>query len=98
MFDEGLVGDAAQALIDLGIDPARPAGTRRIAGYECAVYRIESPVSGEIVAVNARLGDAPEHVNESPYDDGWLFAVKLSDESELDALLSADDYAKLLEE
>lgn len=55
---------------------------------------IYSPVSGEIVAVNEALDDSPELVNNSPYDDGWLFKIKLSDESELDDLLSAEEYAE----
>lgn len=50
------------------------------------------PLSGEIVAVNEDLEDTPEKVNESPYEDGWMIKIKLSDLSELDSLLSADDY------
>ena len=50
------------------------------------------PVSGEIIAVNEDLDDSPEKVNESPYEDGWMIKIKLSDPSELDGLLSADDY------
>lgn len=50
------------------------------------------PLSGEIVAVNEDLEDTPEKVNESPYEDGWMIKIKLSDQSELDSLLSAEDY------
>lgn len=50
------------------------------------------PLSGEIVAVNEDLEDTPEKVNESPYEDGWMIKIKLSDPSELDSLLSAEDY------
>ncbi len=53
---------------------------------------IYSPVSGEIVAVNEDLDESPESVNSGPYDEGWLFKIKLSNESELDELLSAEDY------
>lgn len=50
------------------------------------------PVSGEIIEVNEELEDAPEKVNESPYEDGWMIKIKLSDTSELDSLMSADEY------
>ncbi len=58
---------------------------------------IYAPVSGEIVAVNEELENSPESVNTSPYDDGWLFKIKLSDESELDDLLSAEAYTESYE-
>ena len=53
---------------------------------------IYSPVSGEIVEVNDSLDDSPESVNSGPYDNGWLYKIKLSNEAELDELLSAEDY------
>ncbi len=56
------------------------------------VSDIYMPVSGEILEANAALGDAPETVNKAPYTDGWLVKVKISDMSEVDGLLSADDY------
>ncbi len=53
---------------------------------------IYAPVSGEVVEVNEGLEDAPEKLNESPYDEGWLFKLRVSDESETQSLLSAEDY------
>jgi glycine cleavage system H protein len=53
---------------------------------------IYTPVSGEIVEVNESLTDNPAKVNESPFDDGWLFKIRLSDPAELDALLDPDGY------
>ncbi len=53
---------------------------------------IYSPVSGEIIEVNDSLDDSPESVNSGPYEDGWLYKIKLSKETELDELLSAEDY------
>jgi len=50
------------------------------------------PVSGEVTEVNGALSDNPETVNSDPYWDGWMIKVKMSDTSELDGLLSADDY------
>jgi len=57
-----------------------------------AVSDLYAPVSGEVTAVNEDLFDAPELVNDDPYGDGWMLEVKLSDESELDELLSASEY------
>ena len=54
------------------------------------------PVSGEIVEFNEALEDEPEKVNSDPYGEGWMIKVKCSDTSELDALLSADDYKALI--
>jgi glycine cleavage system H protein len=58
-----------------------------------AVSELFSPVSGEIVEVNARLEKEPQLVNSAPYGDGWMVKVKLSDASEKKELLSADDYS-----
>lgn len=54
------------------------------------------PVSGGIVEVNPDLEDSPEVVNEDPYGKGWMIKIALSDSSELDDLLSADDYKELV--
>jgi len=54
------------------------------------------PVSGEIIEFNEALEDAPESVNSDPYGDGWMIKVKCSDVSQLDALLSADDYKSII--
>jgi len=50
------------------------------------------PISGEVVAVNSTLTDAPDTVNSDPYGEGWMVKVKMSDPSQLDGLLSAEDY------
>ena len=54
------------------------------------------PVSGEIVAFNEALEDEPELVNSDPYGDGWMIKVLVSDFTELDSLLSADQYKELI--
>ena len=61
-----------------------------------AVSDVVAPLSGEIVAVNEALSDAPENVNADPYGDGWLVRVKLSDPAELDALLDVAAYRERL--
>jgi glycine cleavage system H protein len=63
-----------------------------------AVSELIAPLSGEVLAVNQQAVDAPEAVNEDPYGDGWLVRVRLSDPSEVDALLDADAYRALLAE
>jgi glycine cleavage system H protein len=63
-----------------------------------AVSELIAPLSGEVLAVNQQAVDAPETVNEDPYRDGWLVRVRLSDPSEVDALLDADAYRALLAE
>lgn len=54
------------------------------------------PVAGTVVAVNTALDAAPETVNQSPYDNGWMLKLKVANPGEAGALLSADDYAKLI--
>lgn len=51
-----------------------------------------TPVSGEVVAINEALADAPELVNSEPYGDGWMIKMRLSDASEVGSLLSAFEY------
>ena len=69
----------------------------------CSIESVKSandvytPVSGEVTQVNDTLEDSPETVNESAEVEGWLFKIKLSDESELDDLMSAEDYASFVE-
>jgi glycine cleavage system H protein len=57
-----------------------------------SVSDLFSPVTGSVVEVNTALSDTPETVNEDPYGDGWLVKVKMTDASEADGLMSADDY------
>jgi glycine cleavage system H protein len=57
-----------------------------------AVSDVVAPLSGEIVAVNEALSDAPEKVNDDPYGEGWLVRVSLTDPSEVDALLDVQAY------
>ncbi|MFQ5427123.1 MAG: glycine cleavage system protein GcvH [Gaiellales bacterium] len=57
-----------------------------------AVSDLISPLSGEVIAVNETVVNAPETINEDPYGAGWLARIRLADSSELDALLDADAY------
>jgi glycine cleavage system H protein len=57
-----------------------------------AVSDLFSPVSGQVLEVNARLIDHPELTNQDPFGEGWLVLLALSDATELDSLMSADEY------
>ena len=62
-----------------------------------AVSDVFAPLSGEVLEVNEALSDAPERVNDDPYGEGWMIKVKLSEPSEVDALLDVDAYKDLLQ-
>ncbi len=55
------------------------------------------PLSGKVVEINEDLEDSPEAVNEDPYGEGWIIAIELSDESQLDQLMDSEAYQKTLE-
>jgi glycine cleavage system H protein len=61
-----------------------------------AVSDLFAPLSGEVLEVNEDLGDTPEKINESPYEEGWMIRLRLGDESELETLLSADAYSDII--
>ncbi|MCI5105163.1 MAG: glycine cleavage system protein GcvH [Pseudomonadales bacterium] len=100
----GISDHAQDALGDIVFVELPEPGTTVNAKDEVAVVEsvkaasdIYSPVSGEIVAINETLVDAPETVNSVPYDDGWFFKVRISDEAELGELMDAEAYADHLE-
>ena len=55
------------------------------------------PVSGKVIEFNELLADEPELVNKDPYQKGWMIKIEIADEADLDELLSADDYKKMIE-
>lgn len=56
------------------------------------VSELFAPIDGEVVAINEDLEDNPELVNDDPYGDGWMVKIKISEASQLDGLLSANEY------
>lgn len=62
------------------------------------VSELYAPISGKIVEVNEELEDSPEYVNESPYEKAWMVVVEPSNQSEIDKLLSAEQYQKFIDE
>ena len=63
-----------------------------------SVSELFAPVSGEITEVNTALGDTPETVNSDPHGAGWMIKVRVEDESQLEALLSAEEYDAFITE
>lgn len=57
-----------------------------------AVSDVYSPVSGNVVEVNGDLEDSPENINDDPYNSGWIVVIELSDLTDLDQLLNAEEY------
>ena len=101
----GITDHAQGALGDLVFIEVPQAGRALAAGEACAVVEsvkaasdVYSPVNGEVVKVNGALGDAPETINGDAYGAGWMFVVKPAADSGIDALLSPNDYAQLLED
>jgi len=97
----GISDHAQDALGDIVFVELPEPGTIVNARDEVAVVEsvkaasdIYSPVSGEIIEVNDALLDAPETVNNTPYDDGWFYKIELSEEGELDELMDAEAYAE----
>ena len=104
-FTVGISEHAQELLGDMVFVELPEVGEEVDAGEDCAVAEsvkaasdIYAPISGEIVAINEDLEDAPETVNNDPYGDGWLFRIKASDESELENLLDAEGYANTIDE
>ena len=60
------------------------------------VSELFAPIDGEILEINANLEDEPELVNDDPYEAGWMIKVKMDDESQLDSLLTADEYKSVI--
>lgn len=101
----GITWFAADALGELVHfePPAEGASVKKGASYGevesvKAVSDVIAPLSGEVIAVNQKVVDAPETVNEDPYGEGWLIRIRLSDPSEADALLDVEAYKQVLAE
>lgn len=95
---QGLLGDMVFVdLPDVG-DEVAAGDDICVAESVKAASDIYAPVSGEIIAVNEELEDAPELVNSDAFGEGWLFKIKLSDASELENLLDAEGYANSIDE
>ena len=100
----GITATAAEALGELVYVELPEVGDAVTAGAVCgevestkSVSDIYAPVGGTVVEVNDELTDAPERLNEDPYGDGWLCVLEPTDPAELDGLLDAEGYRKLVD-
>ena len=97
-FAQAQLGDIV--FVDLPEKGKTAAKGETVASIESskAVGELIMPVGGEIVDVNAKISDAPETINSSPYGDGWIIKVKMSDAGEAAALLDAAKYKDIAKE
>lgn len=101
----GITDHAQGALGDLVFVEVPKAGRKVNAGEACAVVEsvkaasdVYAPISGEVVEGNPALAGAPETLNQDPYGKGWMFKLKPSNAAELDKLLDAAGYEKVVAE
>jgi len=97
-YAQDALGDVVY--VDLPLAGVTVAGMASCCEVEStkSVSEIFTPVSGTIVEINSDLSDTPQMINEDPYGKGWIFAVEMSDASEVDALLDAAAYQAFLAE
>jgi len=101
----GITDFAQRELTDVVYVELPEVGKKVTAGAECAVVEsvkaavdIYSPLSGKITKVNEKLTDEPQLLNTDPYGEGWVLEMQPSNPSELDTLMNADQYQKIVEE
>lgn len=99
----GITDHAQHELTDVVFVELPAAGRKVKSGEACAVVEsvktasdIYSPVGGEVIAVNDKLGGTPSLVNDQPYAEGWFYKVRLGQPVDLGSLLAPGDYAALI--
>ena len=102
-FSVGITWHAQDRLGDLVYVESPPRGKAFRRGEECGVVEsvkaasdIYAPISGEVIAVNQELVSSPEKINQEPYD-AWMFKLRPTDRAEIQTLLDAASYEKLIE-
>lgn len=96
-FAQGELGDVVFVEIETEGEELAKGDTFGTVEAVKTVSDLFMPVDGEVTEVNEALADEPELVNKDPYGKGWMVKIKLSDASQLDELLSADAYKKMIE-
>ena len=101
----GITDHAQEALGDVVFVELPEVGTVFAAADDAGVVEsvkaasdVYAPIGGEVIAINSMLEDEPEIVNSDPYNDGWFYKLQPADTSDLDALLSAEDYQQQCED
>lgn len=99
----GITDHAQDSLGELVYVELPEVGRVLSAGEACMIVEstkaasdVYSPIDGEVLERNEALADAPQTVNESPFGDGWLIRLKPANPAQIDALLDADGYAKVV--
>jgi len=100
----GITDHAQELLGDIVFVEAPEVGTTIAIEEACGVVEsvkaasdLYAIVSGEVTEINEDLADTPESINTGPFADGWIYRVKISDSSELDQLMNAEEYAEFIE-
>jgi glycine cleavage system H protein len=97
-FAQDALGDVVYVqLPDVGAAVVANASLAEVESTK-SVSEIYSPLTGTVVEVNTSLDDAPEQVNQDPYGAGWIFVLELADPSEVDGLMDAAAYRRLVDE
>ena len=100
----GITDHAQDALGDIVFVQLPSVGTAVTAGSSISevestksVSEVYVPVTGTVVEVNDELGDSPERLNEDPYGQGWICVIDIADPTEIDRLLDAEEYRRLVD-
>jgi glycine cleavage system H protein len=97
-FAQDQLGDVVYVeLPDVG-DPVKKGESFGVVESTKAVSELFAPITGKVVEVNDPLSDAPETINEDPYEEGWMIAIEPSDPKELEALMDSKAYRAFVEE
>jgi glycine cleavage system H protein len=97
-FAQDALGDVVFVqLPDVGANVSAMSSIAEVESTK-SVSDIYAPVSGTVAEVNAGLESTPEQLNQDPYGDGWIFVIEMSDVSQVDSLLDAAAYRRLIEE
>ncbi len=97
-FAQSQLGDVVYVeLPDVG-DPVKKGESFGVVESTKAVSELFAPVTGKVVEVNDPLSDAPETVNEDPYEEGWMIVIEPADPKELESLMDAKTYRAFVEE
>jgi glycine cleavage system H protein len=97
-FAQDQLGDVVFVELPEVGDPVKKGESFGVVESTKAVSELFAPVTGKVVEVNDPLADAPETINEDPYEEGWMIVVEPSDPNELDALMDAKAYKAFVEE
>jgi glycine cleavage system H protein len=100
----GITDHAQEMLGDIVFVEAPEVGSSIAIEEACGVVEsvkaasdLYAPISGEVTEINEDLADTPESINTGPFADGWIYRVKITDTTEVDQLMNADEYAEFIE-